>query len=275
MGDKGSFNGCSFLWVTNAGAAEITANSIASLQRHLRKGGHSLFVGTLDAASEQAVSTLTDCSDVQFFRLDQENSWRAGNIEVPSEYVNWDTQDFRLICKAKYFGISKILRETGRPVLFADGDIAFLKNPVEFFEMNRAVDGSRILAQNDRDVTRAGNDLNVQHPPGHIPDGNVICAGFTAWQPTRAHLKIAEHIGRRVTGDRCDQTVFNKLSFWRRRHVQLLPLEQFPNGSLAFGKHDLGRPDIDLRDPYIVHANWRVGMDNKIKVLKDGGYWFV
>ncbi len=275
MSMKGSFSDCSFLWVTNAGAAEITANSIASLQRHLRKGEHSLYVGTLDQESEDEISGHIDCADVRFFRLDEEKTWRASKTDLPSGYADWGTQDFRLICKAKYYAISKILRATGKPVVFADGDIAFLKNPAEYFDRNDAIDNSKILAQNDKDLKDCNDDFDAQYPPGKIPRGSQVCAGFTGWQPNRTHLKIAEYIGRRVTSETCDQTIFNKLPFWKRRHVQLLPLDLFPNGSLAFGAPEFGRPELDLKDMYIVHANWRLGLESKIKVLKEDGYWFI
>ncbi len=270
MGTRTNFNGCSFLWVTNSGASEITANSIASLQRLLQNREHSLFVGTLDAVSEREICGYTDCSGVQFFRLDQETTWRSSKINLSSEYVDWGTQDFRLICKAKYFAISKVLQETGKPLVFADGDIAFLRNPVELFESNRAIDCNMVLAQNDRDLKYCNGIFDDQYPPGLRPDGSEICAGFTCWQPTRRHLKMAEYVGKNVTADVCDQMVFNRLPFWKRRHVQLLPMDLFPNGSLAFGN-----PDNQFEDKYIVHANWRIGLDSKLQALKEDGYWFI
>ncbi len=275
MSVKGSFSDCSFLWVTNAGAARITANSIASLQRHVRKREHPLFVGTLDPESERVISSLVDCTDVRFFRLDEETTWRSSEIELPSDYADWGTEDFRLICKAKYYAISKVLRDTGKPVVFTDGDIAFLKNPATYFDQSAAIDNTRILAQNDKDLKHCNEDFDVQYPPGRIPPGSQICAGFTGWQPTRTHLNIAEYIGKRVTQETCDQTIFNRLPFWKRRHVQLLPLSLFPNGSLAFGNREHGRPEIRLQGMYMVHANWRLGLESKIKVLKEDGYWFL
>ena len=275
MGDRGSFSGCSFLWVTNCGAAEITANSIASLQPHLRNGEHSLFVGTLDGDAEKVIASHIDCSEIQFFRLDQESAWRACNIDVPSDYKEFGTGDFRLICKAKYYAITKTLRKTGKPVVFSDGDIVFLQNPAEFFESSQAIDSSKILAQNDRYVGDCNGEIGVQYSPGRRPKRSQVCAGFTGWQPTAAHLKIAEYIGRHVSADTCDQTVFNKLPFWKRRHIQLLPQDRFPNGSFVFGDSEDGQPDIDLQDMYMVHANWMLGVETKISALKGSGYWYI
>ena len=269
------FRGCNFLWVTNAGAAEMTANSVVSLQRLLRSNAHSLSIGVLDNASATIISNLVDTEHVKFFDLSGEESWAAQNLDVRSDYVDWGTPEFRLICKAKYFAITNLLRQTGKPVIFADGDIAYLRNPVEYFERDTAISRNKILVQNDRSFQKCVNNIDAQYGPGRLSEGSEFCAGFTVWQPISAHLKIAEHIGKNVNVHVSDQPIFNELSYLKRRHVQLLRQDLFPNGSLTFGRVEYDRPDLDLQENYIVHANWRLGIDNKIQVLKEHGYWFL
>ncbi len=275
MTGGGAFGECSFLWVTNSGAAEITANSIASLKTHLMNSQHSMFVGTLDPQANEQVSAYTDCTDVHFFRVDEDPAWRAQQFDLPREYVNWGREDFRLICKSKYYAIRKVLRQTDQPVIFADGDVVFLKNPAPFFETNPGIDNSKILVQNDRDASLGTDGIDVQLKPGRLPKGSEICAGFTVWRPLNTHLKIAEYIGNKVSAELSDQPIFNSLPLWKRRHVQLLPLDFFPNGSLTFGRPETGKPEISLTEMYIVHANWRLGLDCKIKTLKDHDYWYI
>ena len=270
-----SFESCVFTWVTNAGAAEITANSIASLQLQQRTDGHKLIVGLLDQVSGAIISDRVDAPNVEFLLIEDLPAWKELNLDLPQAYDNYGTENFNLRCASKYVVIQHLLREEAVPVIFADGDVVYLKNPVTYFENNHELSQKAALFQNDRHAGESDVALRAQYGIGRRPQGSVVCTGFSVWRARTAHYRLAGAVMRGIHSSRDDQSSMNDLNVWQRRCVQLLRQDLFPNGSLVFAKDGPRKDVFDRHEAYLVHANWMLGIEEKVKRLKAGGYWVI
>ena len=263
------------LWVANAGAAGITANSILSALRVLPKESIRLVVAAFDERTKQEISASVSSPLLEFMDMSSVSAWTDMGYSLPEVYSEFDTSDFNVSCIGKYHAISDLLRRTGNSVIFSDGDVVFLRDPIDYIRNTANVDETRLLAQNDRPLTPARTELAVQYPGGEIPVGCSVCAGFTIWRPSTMHIGIAEYIARESTPALNDQAVFNNLPDSKKRQIQLLRQDLFPNGSIAFPAPGDGDPGIEPDEYYIAHANWRVGLNAKVRALQDAGYWYL
>ncbi len=270
-----------FLWVTNEGAAEITANSILSLQRAGVSGPEHIIVAVLDEATADVIGRLV--GDIEIVLLPDFAGWRELALDVDREYREFGTQSFRKICLSRYVVIEDILKNRRRPVVCADGDIVFLRNPAEYLCSLQPAFRKHVLTQNDRRADHQSDEWGRQYTPGKRPGNSVVCSGFTAWQPVAHHWNLAREVIRMQlaqTEVMCDQDAFNALSREYSRSIMLLRQDLFPNGSLVFREEFLARKNIEPRefdwsDAYIVHANWILGMDAKVRALKEAGLWLL
>ncbi len=269
------FDACWFIWVTNGGAAEITANSIASLQAQSRAERQKLLVGLLDDTAGEIISERVDTRDLEFLSIEQLPEWRELRIDLPITYDNYGTQNFNLRSASKYIFIQHLLREASLPVIFADGDVVYLKNPIAHIQSNKFLSEQAVLFQNDRPAGIHDPGLARQYPVGWRPKGSVVCTGFSVWRPRPEHLLLAERVKAGIHSHRDDQSSMQELNAWQKRHVQLLRQDLFPNGSLVFNPDGSKTGMFDRNEAYLVHANWVYGIDEKISRLKAGGYWLI
>jgi len=188
--------------------------------------------------------------------------WSVGDSEafVPHLRPGWQQIVF-----AKLSAVRAVLA-TGRNAILSDADIVFRRDPLPYLE---ASTGKR--------------DLSIQ-----ADDGRMVCAGFYFIRPTRRSLRLVDtnaadiergalvppaHVpgGERVL---CDQPLINRRlatwayprsRLWPMANFRRLPRELFPNGNAW-------RQGL-AADPYLVHFNCTVGMDNKIAFMREAGMW--
>jgi hypothetical protein len=260
------------LWLTNRGAAEITANSVASAGRAGLFGRYRLIVIHTDDMAGRVLHRYTP--DARLVSLGELLGPGGAGIRLPQDYRLWGTQSFRLLSVFRYIGIKFALNRFRTRVIYTDGDIVYLRDPASYLNAEPALDRACVLAQSDRDVRRTGSPTHDPSPPGRFAQ---ICSGFTVWRPLATHLQIVRTIitaMARSKGAVGDQYTFNRLPPAVLRHVQVLPEDRFVNGSLYFG--ELGDPAMRRQlDPIIVHANWMRGIDTKIEALKEAGLWYL
>jgi|694.fasta_scaffold19606_13 hypothetical protein len=162
------------------------------------------------------------------------------------EYKNWsfdDTSDFRKIVKYKW-KIIKDNYEKHKELCFVDTDIVFLINPLPLIE-----NSERILFQSDR-------------------PGSTICSGFMVFNSSIKCQKLIDICGSDTTDD--DQLLINKIAISEEfgNDIALLNQTKFPNGYIYY--------QLKIRDnPIIVHNNFMVGIDEKIKKFKEENLWFI
>lgn len=268
------------LWVANAGAAEITINSIRTFQEVVKGHEGRLIVGCLDDAARDALSQALP--GVGMMMASGLEHWRRWAPPPRSGYAAYDTADFNLISSARYAFLIRLMTDRRRPVLYADGDIGFLRDPMPEILGMAAESPECIVTQNDMNARHADAAVAAARlGRGAFPAHASVCSGFSYWRPTEAQIRFCERLGDRIRdceGRKHDQSVWDGAPQSWRRNVRLLPIRSFPNGSFCFGADGLalsGRSDkgVDWREACIVHANYLVGMDAKVAALKSAGLW--
>ena len=281
---KGLFGGSKAdwigLWITNAGAVDITVNSIRTFQEVVKGHEGRLIVGCLDDASRDALSSALP--GVELMMAEGLEHWRRWGPPPRSDYMEYNTADFNLISAARYAYLIRLMTDRRRPVLYVDSDIGFLRDPMPEILGMAAEHPESIITQNDMNAVHADATIAAARlGHGEFPKNASVCAGFSYWRPTEAQLKFCERIGDKVRqreGRQHDQTIWNKAADSWRRNVRLLPIRSFPNGSFCFGENGLALSSptencVDWREACMVHANYLVGMNAKVAALKSAGLW--
>lgn len=144
---------------------------------------------------------------------------------------------------------------SGYTVWFVDLDIVFLRNPLHY------------LLQIIRDfdfVAQSNDELYT-----------TINTGFFIAKPTELVLDLFDtrFMSREVNMQSTDQQFINTkiryMDHFKSLRYKLLDISLFPSGRFFYKRYAL------LQNPYIVHYNWLVGIDNKILKMKQYGHWFV
>ena len=99
-------------------------------------------------------------------------------------------------------------------------------------------------------------------------DAGMLCAGFIFMRPSKRLAEFFKHcIYDYRNGKENDQDVINRNR--RMMNFGLLPAEYYNIAFANHGKvHNFGDPVIIPENIRIFHANWTVGIDNKVELLK-------
>lgn len=165
------------------------------------------------------------------------------NCEI-SEYQNWSfdaDSKFRLIVRNKW-PIIKSIYKNHKDLCWVDSDIVFLKNPLEIIEKK-----NQILFQCD-------------------DPGLTLCSGFMVFNSTIECQKFVEECSQYVYED--DQRIVNYVGENYIPHLAILDLDMFPNGHRYYQENR-------KENAYIVHNNFMVGIEEKIKRFKEEKLWYL
>ena len=161
-----------------------------------------------------------------------------------SAYQNWSSDSksgFRNVVKHKWNIINQIYQKYPN-LIWVDTDIVFKSNPIRLLSGHK-----EILFQSD------------------LP-GSIICTGFMVFNKSKACQRLIKDCSDAGAED--DQIVMNRLALTKyRKSIALLPKEYFPNGNIYYRKGV-------KKEALIVHNNWILGLDAKIKKFKEEGLWF-
>ncbi|WP_426610873.1 putative nucleotide-diphospho-sugar transferase [Bradyrhizobium sp. McL0616] len=185
--------------------------------------------------------------------------------DIPNDYVEWDTAEFNVLLTYR-FPVLRILLSEGSNVVCADADVAWLRNPLPYLS----------------DVLERYPWACQIEPYAQFP--SHFCLGFFALKATAETIELIDlHIARNV-GEalkQADQTLFRDILLETPRYfasVFALPESLFPTGRLYQALQFRGVPPpvpmLDTQGPFIFHANWCVGLDNKQRLLSHAGAWF-
>lgn len=162
-----------------------------------------------------------------------------------TEYQNWTfdkDSGFRNIVKYKW-KIIKQIYDNNPDLIWVDTDIVFKENPVEELKGNE-----EILFQSD------------------LP-GSTLCTGFMVFNRTEICKKMIEECSEYDCED--DQLIMNQIALEKYSdNIALLNEDLFPNGNVYYLQNRKS-------NAMIVHNNWMVGVNEKIKKFKEENLWFL
>ena len=163
------------------------------------------------------------------------------------------------IMKVKLEAIKIILQENYF-VLYVDTDIVFFQDPfVHIFNLHP----KDIYFQSD------GRGFNVSKNPN-------LCAGFMFLIPNEKCIKLMDqslNIIEQSNHRLYDQDVINRIvkkNKIKNLDYGILSPSLFPNGARFFGQKKKC-----AENPFIVHNNYIVGLEAKVKRFKKHGLWYV
>lgn len=170
------------------------------------------------------------------------------------EYANFGSRGFNSATQAKWKIIEILLEEGNQCVIYSDCDIAYKRSVKDFVERVAAVYPCGFQSEG-----------KACYPP-------VFCTGFMFF--TKASIdflrcilrlsKDAENFGN-------DQDLLNEVIVRNpslARFIYLFPESLFQNGMFR----DVG--NTDFPDYFLFHANYSVGIESKVGLLKSRGLWF-
>ena len=184
--------------------------------------------------------------------------WADLNTDM-TKFREFDSgKEYLTICFFKFFIILKML-ELGHDVLFTDGDIVYINNPIEhlisFVKNYKDYD---IYIQNDTQSNHASNNL---------------CTGYFFARTnniTKKRFAITTHIQQTNfysgTGDQ------HYLNMYMKHNLlfKTFPLETHPNGGFLYNN-----PTVkNNTDCILAHFNWIVG-HIKISKMKEHSLWLL
>ena len=218
---------------------------------HKSTGKNNILVFALDKETKEA--------------MDKENIscyYDSNFYDEEITYSDYMTKQFDIICYNKLLVIYVSLLQNLN-ILWSDTDIVYFKDP--FKKLNSYT--KSISIQNDVN----SNFIN-----------NRLCAGFMFFKNTEQSKLFLQRCIDYINNDYqrlivsksdADQGIINK--FNDLNIINVLSVEEFPNGLVWWGKNDIKPLDFDRKNSYIVHNNWIIGLDNKIKRFKQDGLWFI
>lgn len=188
------------------------------------------------------------CMDIDAYNLLSNKGYVGAYLYLDQElkeYQNWtfdENSGFRNIVKHKW-KIIKDIHQKYPNLMWVDTDIVFKENPVDILSGHEEV-----LFQRDS-------------------PGSKLCTGFMVFNDTIECRKLIEECSLDSTAD--DQLIMNQIALSKYSdHIALLSEDLFPNGYVYYYNEK-------KENAMIVHNNWIVGVENKIKKFKEENLWFI
>lgn len=253
-----------YVTFTNAGSLELCRNFLVSAI-NVGIDENNLIVYCLDKKTYDVLDSEFNCQLNMF------------GDEIEEEYSSYGTDEFKIIMMKKLKIILEELK-TKKSFIYSDSDIVFLKNPTDTIK--------EIV-----NIISEDTNLNAIFATDAIPPQDelkTICAGFVyirniegtqelfekAWEVCDQHMKDPSRHETDPYGDYCDQQVIRSLLsvgavpnfIYSTFHMELVK-----NGNQFFPDPGPGRSGNE----FVVHANFRPGVERKIKDMKEQGVWFL
>ena len=203
---------------------------------------HRLFVCTPDDEVEAKYRTVNR-SDIVFVK--EEVLFRS----VKQTSVAYGTPEYKALMSHRPRSIMTLMRRFNiSKLLFADIDSVWLGDPVEFF-----LPGYDLIASVD----------------GFSGQAPFICGGFVAYISTPKTWELLQAWNKELqVTPQHNQPMLNSLVRRLRVRVLALPSLHFPSGKMFFERNT-------RKYAVVVHANFMVGRERKVKALKEAGLWAV
>ena len=239
---KADFLICMFL---TGGLKEEAENSIQTLK----------YLGLSD---KLVVTALDDEAYIHIRKLGVKVVKRQTNLK---RLTKWGSKSFRDINLNKYDIVLDLLQREKKIVVYADPDVVFLKDIsddiVKFNESNYDV-----MIQND--VSRFNEK-----------DKTNFCAGFIFFKPNEKTVAMVRRTQKKtIEGYLDDQYSLNMELNNKGNGINfgIFSLKDYPNGKRYFDHVDTIYKSYR---PMIVHNNYLMTTNLKIRRLKKHGLWFL
>lgn len=221
-------------------------------------------LGSIKKNAPQLLPLIEVCASDQSskdFALNNGLKWFA--MDEISQFGSFRTKEMNRMTERKFECIIKLLHEK-RTLLYVDTDVVFIEDPLPYIDPS--------------------SDLNIQNDQCTRPyNFNNLCTGFMYIKPNRATIELfteAKEIIRDsgyVVPDQDALIMVIKKNIVNDKHnkhnLSITVLDEciFPNGCRYF---DLTDETCSRNQAKIVHGNWLVGVDNKLKRFDKYGLSF-
>lgn len=240
-----------FISVSNYRAIELTKNHLESLKQN----GMSNYMAYV--TDEESYEELTNLG-FNTTMYDVNNT----NINVEKNEIDLGNNDHNYMTYIKYYIIAELLKQ-GKIVWYLDIDtVVLIDLNIVYNTLNKSFD---LYFQN-----------NI----------NMLCTGCMIIFPNTKTIVLIDAIITNKNDKMNDQLIINHLLMNNPNIFNIYVLSEcnFPNGLLYF--NELNDTNMNFRQAqtnfknstepvYFVHANYIIGIDNKINSLKQKKLWFI
>jgi hypothetical protein len=244
--------------LTNFGYIKYILNLLSSLKNI--NLSHKLIIYCLD---KQSVNFL-------------KNNFNDINVKyIDNEYNVTDLTDFRTNGwnKIVYYKL-KIIKENlekGYNVIFTDGDIVFLKNPIDYLKSQ--IKDYDMLCQEDvlpikKELVENQNPLAYRD----LSETDELNSGFMYIKNNEKMKRFFDYTKIDINTFKCDQIYLNENK--HNLKYKKLELDLFPTGYYYYTQIDYAKRDID-KLAYIIHFNFNFAKTTKIEYIKLHKKWFL
>ncbi len=232
--------------VYNYGCIDLALNFLESLKRVNLADKH--------------VSYVTDEKSFEVLKEKGYNVELFNEFDITEEKIDFGTNNFNMLCFIRYAVYYKLLKSYDY-VWCLDVDTVVLGDIVSYFLNSGYVDCD-ITYQLDMDSFCGGC---------FVLKSNAKTKAFikNVFEARNVHLNDQQYINNRV---------FRLLGASNPLKIGAFGLYSFINGGIYFGDgYQAYKQKLkESTEPvYFVHANYMVGIDTKIKALKEKGLWYL
>jgi rRNA-processing protein FCF1 len=251
--------------IATYGFKEFLLNWLCSIKRFGME--KHLLIYTVDKKLAQELIEKHKITNVYL----EDKNWSYNNS------VQYEQKPYRELMMHRTEFIRNVFVNLNYRVLLADNDAVWIKNPLPYIKKNHRY--KDMVAQNDSMLSKQN-----KRP--------LVCAGFLYLNTTKTMKRVWSDItniySRNVKKDR---NIYMTEQLWldqmkRRTDYDLLPWNLFPSGYLFFDQKDSDnetdeqaaeRRKIEFKDVYVVHNNWIVGKEKKMRRFQErpGQLWLL
>jgi hypothetical protein len=216
-----------------------------------------IFIGILD---EKDSANLPRSHRIHYIKLDLlTNDQTTGKS---TQYQDFSTDSFYQIVQYKWQLLLKLLELDFDFIVYSDTDVYWNLNPLPAI--------GKVFAE------RPSVEIQIQSFTDD-PSDPKLCMGFVAFRVSSINIDFIQECARRhkiesSTKKRVGDDDIVTLKFIEQGFPTLvleLPQSTFPVGRmLKFYRKDSIMPGLGSPDPYIFHANYVVGLTNKLILIK-------
>jgi hypothetical protein len=242
---KKSINNNIILTICNFGYVKYTHNLYLSCKK-------------LGLENNLAIICLDDQAQKYFTNNNIDSFIIKSIFNTPLNFTVYKKKNWNMITASKIDITYRILK-LNYNVLIIDGDIVFIKNPLD--KLQEYSINYDMLIQSDNGFNEHNNDPKKK-----------LCTGFMYLKPNKNILNLFDPEKIILSGDGCnfvkdDQKYLNTILKNSNNKVKynVLPRNEFPNGAYWYDKSNEIKDDIK-----IVHFNFIIGKEklNKMKKYK-------
>lgn len=230
-----------------------------SIKSALEKTSSEVVIGFVN---EDDIPMSLKSMRVKFLKIEIPEDLKKVSSTLNSSYIDFSQNEFFQIVQLKWVLINELLRSAYKYIVYSDVDVIWINNPIpgleDFFDKNF--------------------NINIQIQSfTHTPEQVRLCMGFIAIRNCKNISDFIEicrnkHSEMLISNPKIgDDDVITELNLIEdfSKFIRELPQSTFPVGNMLnlYSRKNLF-PGLDSPEPYIFHANFVVGINEKLKLLQ-------